>query len=141
MKPIDSSDPLTRRKFLNQTTSGAAAVAVVGPVPFLAPARAATPLLKMIGIQVGAVSSVDEGIEQVLDIFQERGAVKHDFPDHFHLRPRPGRATDSRAAVSRPWRPGVRRGNFPGRQLRRRACGLLPRHCLETDTRSGPRRA
>src|SRR5437667_12874157 len=75
MKPIDSSDPLTRRKFLNQTTSGAAAVAVVGPVPFLAPARAATPLPKMIGIQVGAVSFVDERIEQVHDIFQDRGAV------------------------------------------------------------------
>ncbi|MCL6508114.1 MAG: hypothetical protein K6T59_13940, partial [Bryobacteraceae bacterium] len=30
---------------------------------------------KMIGIQVGAVSFVDEGTEQVLDIFQQRAAV------------------------------------------------------------------
>src|ERR1700724_3778912 len=30
---------------------------------------------KMIGIQVGAVSFVDEGTEKVLDILQERGAV------------------------------------------------------------------
>ena len=29
----------------------------------------------MIGIQVGAVSFLDEGTEQVLDILQERGAV------------------------------------------------------------------
>jgi hypothetical protein len=29
----------------------------------------------MIGIQVGAVSFVDEGVEQVLDIFQERGTI------------------------------------------------------------------
>ena len=57
---------------------------------------------KMIGIQVGAVSFVDEGVEQVLDILQERGRVNtlflatftygrglagrqvpgHAFPDH-----------------------------------------------------------
>jgi hypothetical protein len=30
---------------------------------------------KMIGIQVGAVSFVDEGTEKVLDVLQERGAV------------------------------------------------------------------
>lgn len=33
-----------------------------------------------IGIQVGAVSFVDEGTEQVLDLFQERGAI-----DTIHL--------------------------------------------------------
>jgi len=36
--------------------------------------RAAEPA-KMIGIQVGAVSFVDEGTEKVLDILQERGSV------------------------------------------------------------------
>src|SRR5260370_28326193 len=30
---------------------------------------------KMIGIQVGAISFLDEGVEQVLDIFQERASV------------------------------------------------------------------
>src|SRR5260370_25059973 len=30
---------------------------------------------KMIGIQIGAVSFVDEGVEPVLDILQQRGAV------------------------------------------------------------------
>ena len=38
-------------------------------------ANAAVSEKKMIGIQVGAVSFVDEGTEKVLDIFQERGAV------------------------------------------------------------------
>ena len=30
---------------------------------------------KFVGIQIGAVSFVDEGIEEVLDILQERGAI------------------------------------------------------------------
>src|SRR5206468_11335474 len=40
-----------------------------------APADAASSPAKMIGIQAGAVSFVDEGTEQVLDILQQRGAV------------------------------------------------------------------
>ncbi len=35
----------------------------------------ATPVRKMIGIQVGAVSFVDEGLEPVLDIFQQRAQI------------------------------------------------------------------
>ncbi len=38
-------------------------------------AGAFDPAEKMIGIQVGAVSFVDEGVEQVLDIFQQRAAI------------------------------------------------------------------
>src|SRR5437867_1234396 len=30
---------------------------------------------KMIGIQVGAISFVDEGVEKVLDIFEERASI------------------------------------------------------------------
>src|SRR5512147_85586 len=30
---------------------------------------------KMIGIQVGAVSFIDEGVEQVLDVFQQRAFI------------------------------------------------------------------
>src|SRR5579864_6908450 len=42
----------------------------------LAPAlMQAAPTTKMVGIQIGAVSFLDEGTEQVLDILQERGAV------------------------------------------------------------------
>ena len=37
--------------------------------------QAALPAKRMIGIQVGAVSFLDEGTEQVLDILQQRGAV------------------------------------------------------------------
>jgi len=35
----------------------------------------AAPATKMVGIQIGAVSFLDEGTEKVLDILQERGAV------------------------------------------------------------------
>jgi hypothetical protein len=42
----------------------------------LAPALLqAAPTTKMVGIQIGAVSFLDEGTEKVLDILQERGAV------------------------------------------------------------------
>ena len=37
--------------------------------------QAVTSAKKMIGIQVGAVSFVDEGFEKVLDIFQERASI------------------------------------------------------------------
>jgi hypothetical protein len=65
--------PLNRRQFLRKAT-GAVAVAGLAPAALLAESTGAG-LSKMIGIQAGAVSFVDEGIEQVLDIFQERGAV------------------------------------------------------------------
>ena len=56
------SHPFDRRQFLK----GAA----------LAPALIqAAPATKMIGIQIGAVSFLDEGTEKVLDILEERGAV------------------------------------------------------------------
>lgn len=54
-----------RRAFLKTAAGGAWATAG----PQLDTAR------KMIGIQVGAVSFVDEGTEQVLDIFQQRAAI------------------------------------------------------------------
>ena len=57
-----SESKIDRREFLQ-----AAAVA-----PFLG---AADTQKKMIGLQVGSVSFIDEGTEQVLDILQQRGAV------------------------------------------------------------------
>jgi hypothetical protein len=63
---------LTRREFI-KTTSTAIAAAAVSPA--LLSSAAGTPSQKMIGIQVGAVSFLDEGTEQGLDILQERGAV------------------------------------------------------------------
>jgi hypothetical protein len=52
-----------RRDFLKTAVAGLAAAPLAG-----APQ-------KMIGIQVGAVSFVDEGVEQVLDIFQQRASI------------------------------------------------------------------
>lgn len=57
---------LNRRDFLKTTAAGAAATELTA---------APTGGGKMIGIQVGAVSFVDEGAEKVLDIFQERAAI------------------------------------------------------------------
>src|ERR1700680_1049478 len=53
---------LDRRNFI-KTAAGSTALA------------AAPPPRKMIGIQVGAISFLDEGVEKVLDIFQERASV------------------------------------------------------------------
>src|SRR5437868_5872259 len=69
---MQTSPPnLTRREFI-KTTSATVAVAAAA----LSPTRAlALTPRKMIGIQAGAVSFVDEGTERVLDVLQERGAV------------------------------------------------------------------
>src|SRR5438128_7323177 len=52
---------MLRRSFLQSTLAGALA--------------AAAREQKMIGIQVGAVSFVDEGVEKVLDLFQQRASI------------------------------------------------------------------
>ena len=98
----DSSNQISRRAFLNQTTNGVAATALVGPALLSSDAGAAEALKQTIGIQVGSISFIDEGTEQVLDILEERGAVNtiflttftygrglggrqipgHPFPDH-----------------------------------------------------------
>src|SRR6266511_3837978 len=62
----------TRRQFLH-TTSAATLATIVGPGALRA--AEASPARRMIGIQVGAVSFLDEGVEQVLDIFQQKGAI------------------------------------------------------------------
>src|SRR2546428_107322 len=62
----------TRRKFL-RTTAGAAAAAAIAPR--LLRAAQAPQTDKMIGMQIGAVSFVDEGVEEVLEILQSKGAV------------------------------------------------------------------
>jgi hypothetical protein len=68
-----NSSELTRRNFL-KTTTGLVAVTALAPGLRAAEAAAGSPR-KMIGIQAGAVSFVDEGTDRVLDIFQERGSV------------------------------------------------------------------
>ena len=59
---------VNRREFLKITAGAGAALAM--PVS----GHTAVPS-KMIGIQVGAVSFVDEGTEKVLDVLQERACV------------------------------------------------------------------
>lgn len=60
-----------RRDFLRRiAVTGSAAAAALTSSPAQQP-----PQKKMIGIQVGAVSFLDEGVEQTLDIFQERAYV------------------------------------------------------------------
>jgi hypothetical protein len=61
---------MNRRTFI-QNTSAASIAAAIGTQPaFSAPVAA-----KTIGIQVGAVSFVDEGVENVLDNFQRDAAI------------------------------------------------------------------
>ena len=60
---------LNRREFLKIATGAGAAFAV--PTS----GHTAASSSKMIGIQVGAISFVDEGTERVLDVLQERGGV------------------------------------------------------------------
>ena len=95
---------LPRRDFFKASAAGIAAVVGVGPSPLISVLQASesSAARKSIGIQVGAVSFVDEGTEKVLDLLQERGAIDtvylatftygrglagrqipgHPFPDH-----------------------------------------------------------
>src|SRR5215472_13255249 len=58
---------MKRRDFIQTATAGALAAASSPASP--------APASKMVGIQVGAVSFVDEGIDKVLDIFQKDAGV------------------------------------------------------------------
>ena len=75
MKTSDTPLKLTRREFLEDSAGAAAALAVAPAFATAANAAEKPATQKMIGIQVGAVSFVDEGVDPVLDIFQERGAL------------------------------------------------------------------
>ena len=63
-----SKSHVNRREFLKIAAGAGAALAMPAPVH---PAASS----KMIGIQVGAISFVDEGTEKVLDVLQERAYV------------------------------------------------------------------
>lgn len=67
---------MPRRDFI-KTSAGLAVLAATGPLTNLVSAATADSPRRpqTVGIQVGAVSFVDEGTERVLDILQERGAV------------------------------------------------------------------
>ena len=57
---------VNRREFMKMAAGAGAALALPGSD------HAAVSSSKMIGIQVGAISFVDEGTEKVLDVVQER---------------------------------------------------------------------
>ncbi len=63
----EQSSNLTRREFVSSSTALLAASAQAAAQP--------TEKDRMIGIQIGAVSFVDEGVEPVLDILQSRARV------------------------------------------------------------------
>ena len=63
---------MTRRTFVKSAAIAAAASAT-SSIPSIGAQQ--PPQSKMIGIQIGSVSFVDEGTEPVLDILQQRGAV------------------------------------------------------------------
>src|SRR6476661_6515867 len=68
---------VNRREFI-VGAAGLAAGAIIGraaPAASTMPASAAGGAEKLIGIQVGAVSFVDEGVEPVLDVLQQRAAA------------------------------------------------------------------
>jgi hypothetical protein len=90
------SSPVTRRQFVKTTTGAVAAMALAPSVLPAAAAEAAS--TKMIGIQVGSVSFVDEGVDQVLDIFQERGAINTVFLTAFSY----GRGLGGRMSTGHP---------------------------------------
>jgi hypothetical protein len=62
---------MERREFMQSATAAALAAAVPGSRAMAAAAKSDA----MIGVQVGAVSFVDEGVEQTLDVLQKDGAV------------------------------------------------------------------
>jgi hypothetical protein len=68
------ANQLSRREFLHQT-AGLAAAGVVGSALDGPNALSAESSEKLIGIQVGSISFVDEGVEQVLDLLKQRGGV------------------------------------------------------------------
>lgn len=72
MDQRQAAQPVDRRDFMK----GAAAFASFATLSAAAEAeQTEPPPRRTIGIQVGAVSFVDEGVDQVLDILQERGHV------------------------------------------------------------------
>lgn len=67
---------LSRRDFVKTTFAGTAAATLLPEQLTLgSPGTSPQSPRKMIGLQIGSISFVDEGVEQVLDILQSRGAV------------------------------------------------------------------
>ena len=74
---------LPRRDFFKASAASLAAVVTLGPSSISSSLQAAEPpaARNSIGIQVGAVSFVDEGTDKVLDLLRDRGAIDTIFAD------------------------------------------------------------
>ena len=129
MSPYHQPASLPRRDFLlaGGALAAATALGATSPAPADEPKQPPAPH-KSIGIQVGAVSFVDEGTEPVLDILQERGAVDTIYLTTFTY----GRGLAGRQIPGQPFPDhgiaGIRREDVPRRQLRHAACRVLSRH-------------
>jgi hypothetical protein len=66
-------EQLPRREFIKRGVAATAAIAATTDLP--AALAETNPREKMMGIQVGAVSFVDEGTEKVLDSLQEMAGI------------------------------------------------------------------
>ncbi len=75
MKTKTASGGILRRDFLKKGAGLAAAASAPLPFPGFGQGVSSAHGRKVIGIQIGAVSFVDEGTERVLDILQTMGAV------------------------------------------------------------------
>lgn len=71
------SHRVSRREIVRDAAAAVAGGALAGGVApgEVAAAGRRKPMERVVGIQIGAVSFVDEGVEQVLDILQQRGGV------------------------------------------------------------------
>jgi hypothetical protein len=72
----------SRRNFFKKSTVAVAAIAS-SPIDFAQPKTNAAATEKMIGIQIGAASFMDEGVNEVLDIVQQKGGVNTIFVSTF----------------------------------------------------------
>ncbi len=86
-KEIIQKNSLTRRTFIKTSAKLGAFASIApmvggSPLDIIKPSEPIPESLSQ-GIQIGAVSFVDEGVERVLDILQEKGAVNTLYPTVF----------------------------------------------------------
>ena len=149
-----SEKVITRRDLLEMGVGiavGAATQRLAGAAEPLQDAAKQQQPNRMIGIQIGAISFVDEGVNQVLDILQERGQVNTLFISSFTYdggtggrqvksRPLPDHGKQEydlnfHAGTSPPLIPSTTRTQFSKKLARPttaiwtfwRKCSLLPR--------------
>ncbi len=118
---------------VSQSGGGLAALAATSAIPAesagLEERRRTT---RSIGIQIGAVSFVDEGTEKVLELLEKLGRVDTIYPRHFTY----GRglsAVRSPGIRFRPWRSRIGREAIPRRQLCDSPSGVLPGYGIEAE--------